>query len=160
MDAATAENKTPAVDPLDSPAVAAHKAKKAAAKLKAKATKKGGKKATKKAGKKAAPKKAKGKSKAVKASKAAKRTVKKAAKRKAKKAAKPSESKRAHSLADIKAALRSPKTVIELAKFLKVTKTSGQNYIIALRKAGVKLEKGKARQGKRGPKADTFKVVG
>lgn len=162
MDTATAavtETK-PAVDPLDSPAVAAHKAKKAAAKAKKASAKKA------KAGKKPAKK-----SKKAQAKKAAKAKVKKAAKKVAKKAKATKATKRKRVgphvtfkrdlklKAKLVKLLKTPRTVRELAKLMKVGKTMGQQYIVSLKAAGVKLKTGNERQGKRGPKALTYQVA-
>lgn len=160
MDTVTAvqtETK-PAADLLDSPAVAKAKAKIASAKKA-------------KAGKKAAKKPAAKKSKKAQAKKAAKAKVKKAAKKVAKKAKATKATKRKRVgphvtfkrdqklKAKLIKALSKPRTVLELAKLMKVGKTMGQQYIVSLKAAGVKLKVAKERQGKRGPLALTYVVA-
>ncbi len=64
------------------------------------------------------------------------------------------------SIEKITKTLKTPRTIIELAKMLDVSHTGAQNYIRDVKKAGVKLEKKNTRQGKRGPMALTFQVTG
>lgn len=153
--AAPAETKTAVTgaDLLDSPAV-----RKAKAKLKTA-------KASKKAGKKPA------KSKKAQAKKAAKAKVKKAAKKVAKKAKASKVTKRKRVgphvtfkrdpalKAKLVKLLKTPRTIRQLAKLMKVGKSMGQQYIVSLKAAGVKLVKATERQGKRGPLALTFAVA-
>jgi hypothetical protein len=163
MDTATAapstetKGATTGADLLDSPAVRKAKAKLASAK-----------KAKKSSGKKAPAKK----SKKAKAKKAAKAAVKKAAKKVAKKAkaAKVTKRKRVGPHVTFVRAgdklknrlvkfLKTPRTLRELAKLMKVGKSMAQQYIVSLKAAGVKVKRDESkRQGKRGPKAMTFAV--